>query len=584
MKALLPLTLCGISLALLLGNTLAAPFTYPKSWSVSAPGEAKTGGSYRNSTFSDFKTINWFMTREVASLPNILSAWGLFTLDPSTLSYVPYMAESYSVSPDRLVWTLKLRGGMQWSDGTPITSQDFVTTVKIALDDETKSVHRDDFMLANKPIGFEALDKSTLRVTFPSLDVSAFDTLAFAVQPAHVFGPVYQNKGGAGVRSMWNIGENPNQIVSSGPFMLTSYRPGERALLARNPYFGEWNKDSLGKPLPYLDGQEYTLLRDQNQGLAQFLAGQLDVFYPRGADDLSQIKKNVDAGNLKAILRPNVSASTSNTYLVFNWNKASEPWKQQLFQKNQFRRAMSMLANRAAMVQIVFGGLAQPSYSRVPSVLRDWISPSLPKYEFNSEAAANMLAGLGFDKRNRDGWLVNRQGQVLEFELLTGAGNNVREGLSRIFMDEAKKVGVKINYRTLDLGSVNALKNSTGLDRKWDAIIATFLSSNPNYPFEEAIDTCAGNLSGFNLSGRCLYPWESQAQALYARGRQELDLAKRRKLAFALQDVQAANLGLIWLVSPNSHFAWNSRVQGEYPANFANSITTARDLALTWIK
>jgi peptide/nickel transport system substrate-binding protein len=574
MKALLPLALFGTSLALLLGNTLAAPFIYPKNWSTSLPSEVKPGGTYLNSTFSDFKTLNWFMTREVASLPNILAAWGLFSLDPTTLSYVPYMAESYSVSPDRLVWTLRLRSGMKWSDGVAITSKDFVTTVKIALDDETKSVRRDDFMLGNKPIGFEAIDALTLRVSFPGLDVSALDTLAFAVQPDHVFGPVYGEKGGTAIQSMWNIGEKASNIVSSGPFLLDGYRPGERALLKRNPYFGEWNKDSLGKPLPYLDAQEFTLLRDQNQGLAQFLAGQLDVFYPRGADDLSQIKKNVDAGNLKAVLKPNVSASSSNTYLVFNWNKASEPWKQQLFQKTQFRRAMSMLANRAAMVQIVFGGLAQPSYSRVPSVLRDWISPTLAKYEFNSESAAKLLSSLGFDRRNRDGWLINRQGQVLEFELLTGAGNNVREGLSRIFIDEAKKVGVKINYRTLELGSVNALKNSTGTERKWDAIIATFLSTNPNYPFEEAIDSCSGNLSGFNLAGRCLFPWESQ----------ELDLNKRRKLAFALQDVQAANLGLIWLVSPNSHFAWNARVQGEYPAAFANSLTTARDLALTWIK
>jgi peptide/nickel transport system substrate-binding protein len=561
----------------------AAAFVYPKTWSSTNAADVKTGGTYLNYTFSDFRTLNWFMTREVASLPNILGGWGLFAVDPTNLQPIPYMAESYTLSPDRLVWTIQLRSGMKWSDETPITAKDFVTTVAIARDPDTKSVRRDDFMLGDRPIRFEAITATTLRVTFPNLDVSAFDTLSFAVQPAHVFGPVYAKKGGAGVRELWGMGTNPQEVVTSGPFVFAGYRPGERAWLKRNPYFGEWNKDALGRALPYLDAQEYLVLRDQNQGLAQFLAGNLDVFYPRGSDDLSQIRRAVDAGNLKAVLKPNVSASTSNTYLTFNWNLATQPWKQKLFQQVQFRRAMSMVANREAMVQLVFGGLAQASYSRVPGVLRSWISPTLPKYEYDLEQAARLLAGLGFSRKNREGWLINRDNQVLEFELLTGAGNTVREGLARIFVDEAKKIGVKVNYRTTDLATVNTLKNNSGTDRKWDAILATFLSSNPNYPFEEAIDTCSGGLSGFNRSGRCLAAWESQADALFQRGRRELNLESRRRLAFALQDAQASGQGMIWLVSPNAHFAWNARVQGEYPATIANSLTTARDLALTWI-
>jgi peptide/nickel transport system substrate-binding protein len=164
--------------------------------------DVKTGGTYLNYTFSDFRTLNWFMTREVASLPNILGGWGLFAVDPTNLQPIPYMAESYTLSPDRLVWTIQLRSGMKWSDETPITAKDFVTTVAIARDPDTKSVRRDDFMLGDRPIRFEAITATTLRVTFPNLDVSAFDTLSFAVQPAHVFGPVYAKKGGAGVREL----------------------------------------------------------------------------------------------------------------------------------------------------------------------------------------------------------------------------------------------------------------------------------------------------------------------------------------------------------------------------------------------
>ncbi|MFX5772742.1 ABC transporter substrate-binding protein, partial [Acinetobacter baumannii] len=84
-------------------------------------------------------------------------------------------------------------------------------------------------------------------------------------------GPVYQKEGAEGIKKMWTLNEKPNNIVSGGPWLIESYRPGERLVLKRNPAFGEWNKDEAGNPLPYLDRYEIKIVKDINAALAEFL-------------------------------------------------------------------------------------------------------------------------------------------------------------------------------------------------------------------------------------------------------------------------------------------------------------------------
>ena len=561
----------------------AEPFVFPVRWLADAPSSVRTGGVYRAPVISEFRTLNWFYSSERPSLPGVLAAGGLVRFDPATLEYVPYMAESYTISKDKLVWTFKLRPGMKWSDGKPITADDWVTTWRIATDNAVQAVARDLFFISNQRITVARVDDLTLKIALPTVDAAALEVASFPPQPAHVFGAVYERDGAKGIRDLWTLAEKPENIVSSGPFKLASYRPGERVRLERNPYFGEWNKDSGGRALPYLDGFEYVIERDQTAALAQFLIGDLDSFTPRGADDLAQIKRTVDGGHLKAELRANVSPAASSTYLIFNWNRSSDPEKERLFRSADFRRAMSHLVHRKAMIELLYGGLGEPAYSSVYAVQRDLISPTLERFDFDPEAARNLLAKLGYARRNADGWLINRTGRVLEFDLITNAGNAIREGTMQIFADEAKKVGVKVNTRTVDFGTLVALKGAKGDDRSWDAMIGGYSGASLIFPFYEALETCDGTLVGYNGSGRCLQAWQNQVQALYARGRRELDAAKRRQIGFQIQDLESREQAYIWTVSPLAHFAWNARVHGEYPREIASALTGAREIALTWI-
>ncbi|MEY4530230.1 MAG: hypothetical protein RLZZ156_951 [Deinococcota bacterium] len=571
--------------ALALGSSAAAQaFVFPAKWSTTTPAEAKRGGTYRGSAISDYKTLNPFTTAEAGNIPQtITSEDGLFKFDPTTGDYIPYMAASYSVSPDKLVWTMNLRKGMKWSDGKPIVADDFVTTFKITTDEDVGSNGYDSWFIDDKPVVIEKVDSDTIRAKFPKVAADAIEILTYTVSPNHIFGPVYASKGAAGIKAMWTLSTPANQIVQSGAWNFVSYRPGERATFERNEFYGEWNKDSAGGALPYAAGRTVSIVGNTAAQVAAYLGGSLDVFGPSNADQLSQVKKAIDGGGLKAVLRPNIGAAASSSWIVFNWNRKADPFKQKLFRDANFRRAMSHLSNRAAMVDIVFGSLAQPAYTSVYLPFTAWVSGTAKKYDYNLEAAKGLLEKVGFSKKNADGYLVNREGKVLEFDITTNAGNIQREQMAKIFADGAKLAGVKVNFKPIDFNTLVAQLLEDGDNRKFDALLLGLSGGGVIYPMGSNVVPCGTNLHAFNKSGKCLEPWETQTTALFSRGQQELDFGKRVSIAKQIQDVESQYQAWVYLVSPNTHASWTTRTRGEYPSAIQNSVNGTREISMTWI-
>jgi peptide/nickel transport system substrate-binding protein len=586
-----------IALAALFGfassvAALAAPVITPAAVSVTKPSEVQRGGVFRDSQFGDETSFNPLYVRKSPSVPNYMGAYGsFFTLDEVTRDYVPYLAENYTLSADKRVWTFNLRKGAKWSDGKPIIADDFVLAAKINTDEKMETEYYDTYFIDDKEIKVEKVDTDTVRVTLPKATADGIEQAQVFAMPSHIFGPAYA-KGKEALENLYSLSGKPSDIVTMGRWVMTGYRPGERVIFAKNPTFGEWNVDSANKPLPYLDGYSVEIVKDGNAQLASFLAGNIDAYVPRNADDLSQIKRAVDGGGLKAVLRPNISSAATGDRIAWNWNRKSDPWKEKLFRDNRFRRAMSHLMNRTAMVQIALGGTGQPMYDSIAPLFKKFQSPNMSKFDFNLEAASKILAGMGFTKKNSEGYLVDAGGKVLEFDLSPNAGNNRRAALSKVFQDEAKKVGVKVNVRPVDTGTWSDYLGGAGLsdDRKFDAVMYGIVGGGVILPYSSSLVDCRnGNLVSYNQSGKCLQPWETTAVNLYSKVQTEFDAKKRLGLIFQLQDLISKEQPVVYLVSPTYHGAWTSRTQGEYPADLAgadlsSTMLGARDLSLTWIK
>ena len=583
----------ALAAALTVGGSFAAPFVIPANQSVTAPSAVKMGGTLRLTTPGDFDTFNPLVAQGRPNIPDLVDGGGLLTVDPYTSEYIGNMAESFTVSADKRTFTFTLRPELKWSDGQAITADDYITSFKIYAADEDSNLN--SYMSDNgKAVTYKKLGDLKLSLTFPRAAVQNLETISYlSPLPDHVFGPVFTSGGAKAVNDLWPINTDPSKLVVSGPFKVSKYTRGERLTLVKNPSFGLWNKDSAGRATPYLEGLQYTIVKDTNAQLAQFLAGNVDVYQPDNRDKLAQITAAKSSGKLDVQLLANAGPNASVDYLYFNFNKASDPVKQKLFRDVRFRRAMSMLVNKDAIIDQVLGGLAVPAWTSVYPLYSEWVAPGVDKYKFNPTAAAALLKSMGFTKKGSDGILVDSKGNRLSFTLATNSENNRRQQIARLFVDEAKKAGVEVKTNFIPfnqlLGITGPKTDAEKADRKFDAAITGLGGGGFINPVGVAANlACGGDLNGYNQSTKCLQPWETTQYNLFLKSTAEFDQAKRKAIANQIQQLQVENQGFIYLLSQNAHYAWDSRVQGEFPKKIANPLWSSiyfgpRNLAVTWV-
>jgi peptide/nickel transport system substrate-binding protein len=585
-----------VALALTVGSASAAPYVHAANQSVNKSSDVKTGGTLRLTVAGDFDSYNPLVAQGRPQIPELADAGGLFTVDPYSYEYEGYMAQSFSQSADKRTFTFTLRPELKWSDGQAITADDFITAFKIYSADQESNLY--SYMSDNgKPVTFKKLGALQLSITFPRATVQNLETVSYLTPlPDHVFGKAFGAGGAAGVkavRALWDISTDPDKLVVSGPFKVASYRRGERLTLTKNSFFGQWNKDSAGKALPYLDGLQYAVVKDSNAQLATFLAGNSDLHAPTNRDQLAQIVAAKSGGKLNVEVLANAGPSASVDFLYFNWNKSSDPFKQTLFRNPRFRQAMSQLVNREQIIDQVLGGLGVPAYTSVYPLYSDWVAPGVDRFKFDPAAASRTLDAIGFKKRGADGIRVDAKGNRLSFTLNTNSENPRRQQIANIFKDEAKKIGVEVKTgfvpfnQLLEVVYPEAAAAKT--NRQFDAAITGLSGGGFINPVGVAsVFTCGGDLNGYNQNKQCIAPWETQQLNLFYKSTAEFDQAKRRAIGNQMQKLQVDNQGLIYILSQNAHFAWDSRVQGEYPKKiatplWASSYFGVRNIVLTWV-
>ncbi|MBN2897552.1 MAG: peptide ABC transporter substrate-binding protein, partial [Clostridia bacterium] len=147
----------------------------------------------------------------------------------------PAMAESYTVSDDGLVYTFKIREGAKWSDGQPVTANDFEYAWSRVVDPATASEYAwifDEVNIAS----WKALDEKTFEVTLSSPTPYFVGLTAF-----YTFFPVRQDMVETAGEGAWAT--NPETAVSNGPFKVTFFQTGDRIILEPNEYY--WRRDEV---------------------------------------------------------------------------------------------------------------------------------------------------------------------------------------------------------------------------------------------------------------------------------------------------------------------------------------------------
>src|SRR5690606_14813230 len=215
------------------------------------------------------------------------------------------------------------------------------------------------------------------------------------------------------VQALWGTDVDPTETIWAGAFVPVSYVPGERIVWQANPYFGEWNVDTAGNPVPYLDQITMQITESVDTALNLYLAGQIDYFPPANLDQIGVIAQAIDNGDIDAVVYESAAPAASSQFIVWNWNMASNPVKEDLFRNPNFRRAMAHLADRETMGELVYQGAYVPMYSLVYPTYEYWANPDVEKYPFDPERAGQLLDEIGWQQRSPGAIRTNDSGDQL---------------------------------------------------------------------------------------------------------------------------------------------------------------------------
>lgn len=308
---------------------------------------------------------------------------GLTWLDEASTKPVPGAAERWETSNDGLTWTFHLRAGLQWSNGEPLTADDFIQSWRRAL---APAVAADGawylFPLKNAEaynggkladaaqIGAAAPDARTLVLTLerPTPYLPALVSLPswFPVNPR-----VLAKFGGMEKRgTLWT---RPGNLVGNGAFILKEWTPNARIVVEKNPHYWDAANTRLNQIVFFPTENPATEEHD-------FRAGQLHATFNLPVDKIAGWREREPA---KLRLDPMLQIG----YLRFNTTKAP-------FSDARVRRALSLALDRDTFARAVLQGSRQPAHAMTPPGTGGYTARASVGTDFAQ--ARQLLADAGF--------------------------------------------------------------------------------------------------------------------------------------------------------------------------------------------
>ncbi|MDR7502986.1 MAG: ABC transporter substrate-binding protein [Armatimonadota bacterium] len=351
---------------------------------------------------------------------------------------IPWLAESWQVAPDRRSYRFRLRDGVRWHDGRPLTARDVKFTFEYY-----------------RQHPFRWVDTSVVQA------VDVRDRRTVVIRLRHPFAPFLENVAGIVPivpAHIWQGVERPEQAqevrmaVGSGPFRLVEYQPaaGLYRFAAVEDYWG-------GRPR--VREVQYLLVPTERQVLA-VQAGQVDVVMATTYDVVERFRGH-------PYLRVLETEPLSVARLIFHLDRMPTG-------APAFRRAVAHALDRRRIAETITRGPAPVGNPGVVPPGDPWMNPHVPQYPYDPARVRALLAELGYTDRDGDGRMEDAGGAPLAVELVTSPVRDAE--LVRQMLGE---VGIEVRVRTVD----PATRAQLGAEGRFQLLFTTHIGSggDPDY-------------------------------------------------------------------------------------------------------
>jgi peptide/nickel transport system substrate-binding protein len=384
------------------------------------------------------------------------------------LEFEADILESYDIAEER-IFTFKLREGHKWSDGTPLSTEDF----RYAWEDV---INNEDLTPGGVPVNmrvngkgpvFEIVDPLTVRYTWPAPNPDFLPSLAASQNqalalPAHYLKQFhekyqtedklkelmkqYKKKKWSGLHiamSRQYRPENP-ELPTLDPWQNRTEPPADQFVFERNPYFHR--VDENGLQLPYIDK---FVLNVSSSAIVPAKTGAGESDLQANSIDFSDYTFLKDAEKRYPVKVTLWKKTQGARFAILpNLNYGDEVWRT-VIRDVRFRRALSLAIDRREINMAVFFGLGVPS--------ADTVLPESPLYKpefaeawssFDPDQANALLDEMGLDKRDDDGIRILPDGRSAQLIVETAGESTLETDVLELITDHWRKVGLALFIRT----------------------------------------------------------------------------------------------------------------------------------------
>jgi peptide/nickel transport system substrate-binding protein len=412
--------------------------------------------------------------------------------------------ENGGVSADGLSITIKLRPGVKWSDGQPVTAEDAVFSYEMAMHEKNTVQSRYPWDTYVESV--TAVDPQTVQIKLSSpyadWSTSMFTGISRVI-PKHILQPVFDKDG-----TLDNAEWNNIPAVSNGPFLFVEFQRGSHLIFKANQDY--W------RGRPKLDEVHFRLVDDRAAQLAALASGDADVgSYIIGSEipDLTKI------GHM-------IIQSVANGYQVTIYENIDPDTAHPAMTDVKVRKAIAQAIDRDLINQQLFNGLYQIPATYWHGSLYD--NPNLKPYPFDPEGAKKLLDEAGWVDGNGDG-VREKDGTALVLRYAYVGGEEVADTMVVTIQQMLGDVGIKVDIiskpqEELWAGFAEGGPLATGQYEltHWSDGMSYFPSPDTSYFLCDQIPTPDAP-DGYNWFGVC----ESTMDQLFQNQAIEIDPEKR---------------------------------------------------------
>jgi peptide/nickel transport system substrate-binding protein len=487
-----------------LGAVLAAGFVTVSIGDAQGPmrGGRLTYGRYADSLFLDpvFTDANL----DIWIMQNIYET--LIQTGPGGKGLTPGLATAWAFSKDGKTFTLTLRSGVKFSNGSSVTGED----VKFSLDRARNEKNGAwNFLLGS--ISSVSTKGNQVVISLKSPDPSlpaALATFNSAILPKKLYGAA---KGSDEKAKAKAFGEKP---IGTGPFVLSEWKRGTSMTLRRNPNY--WRRGADGKALPYLDQVKFEIVPDDNARILKLQSGELD-----GAEFIPFAR----VAELQADEKINMKLfpSTRVNFVVINTRPKLKDGSDNPLANVKLRQALNYATDKQALIRLVTFGLGKP--------MRSYLSSSTPlfapqtMYPFNLEKAKALVAESGVAADTE-----------IAVQIVAGSADQI--ALTTALQQMWDQIGVKLKIDQFDSATTNSKYQDTDFQMQvnyWTDDIA-----DPNEL--TAYAAVFGNAESFKTGFK-----SDEVEKLFAQTQSETNTTKRAEQYRRIQQIHTEAAPMIFL-------------------------------------